>query len=98
LEQIGGPMLGACEGATYTESTFTMKPSESLFLYTDGITEAESAEREFFTTERLETALEKRLNLTPLELVDSMIEAIRAFSAGAQQSDDITAMALRYRP
>ncbi|HOC31205.1 MAG TPA: SpoIIE family protein phosphatase [Armatimonadota bacterium] len=98
LEQIGGPMLGAWEGATYTEATFTMKPSESLFLYTDGITEAESAEREFFTTERLETALEKRLNLTPMELVNSMIEAVNAFSAGAQQSDDITAMALRYRP
>lgn len=96
LEVTGGLILGALEDFDYKSNKTKLNKGDSLFLYTDGVTEAMNPKDEEFAEERLKTSLGK-LNSTPLEnMIDSIIKEVYAFSADAPQADDITAMALRY--
>jgi sigma-B regulation protein RsbU (phosphoserine phosphatase) len=66
-----------------------------LFLYTDGITEAENAEGEFYGKERLKAFLDANAGMPLREMIDKFRDDIAVFAGGAEQSDDITMMALR---
>jgi serine phosphatase RsbU (regulator of sigma subunit) len=80
-----------------TEET-TLAAGDSLFLFSDGITEAFSATGEEFGTERLEAALERARDLSTAELVRQLLDQVGLFATGAVQSDDITCLALTFRP
>ncbi len=96
LPRAGGIVLGVMEGARYGSGRFTMSPGDSLFLYTDGITEAMDSHRTMYAEGRLETCLQI-LNGHPLsDMVHGVIRDVEAFAADQAQHDDITAMALRY--
>ena len=71
---------------------------DTLFLFSDGITEAFDTESEEFGTARLEAALEAGRGGGAAELVSGVLGATAAFTAGADQSDDITCLALVFRP
>ena len=75
-----------------------LRPGDTLFLFTDGITECFDGEGEEFGDARLEAALEAGRGRAAAGLVAGVLEATAAFAAGAEQSDDITCLALRYRP
>ena len=91
-------MLGVLENATYTNGVAHLEPGAGLTLYTDGVTEAENAGREFFTETRLRNVLEG-LNGRPTgQLVDDVLSQIQIFTEGLEQGDDITLLALRFRP
>jgi sigma-B regulation protein RsbU (phosphoserine phosphatase) len=81
----------------HTEET-VLAPGDSLFLFSDGITEAFSAGGEEFGTDRLEAALELARDKKTSELVQQLLEKVGTFASGAVQSDDITCLALTYRP
>jgi sigma-B regulation protein RsbU (phosphoserine phosphatase) len=68
----------------------------SLFLYTDGITEAANAAQEFFGEERLESALRSYARSGPEDLVVSVLKEVRAFAGAAAPSDDIAMLACRW--
>ena len=71
----------------------------TIFLYTDGLTEAENSNHDQFTEERiLKVAEESLANHThkPFMLVDNMTKAVREFVNGAEQSDDLTLLAIQY--
>ena len=73
-----------------------LKPGDSLFLFTDGVTEAFNTSDEAYGDDRLEQFLQARLNSPIDEVVkDSMLE-INTFSAGMAQSDDITYLAITF--
>jgi sigma-B regulation protein RsbU (phosphoserine phosphatase) len=74
-----------------------LRPGDALFLYSDGITEAFDPAGEEFGTARLEATLEAARGKGAAELVADVLAATAIFAAGAEQSDDITAMALVYR-
>jgi sigma-B regulation protein RsbU (phosphoserine phosphatase) len=74
-----------------------LRPGDALFLYSDGITEAFNPAEEEFGTARLEAALEAARGKSAAQLVEDVLAAATAFAAGAEQSDDITALALIYR-
>ena len=57
LDKAHGVAAGLFEGETYEDATVMIKPGDSLFLYTDGVNEAKSAENVFYSTERLEEKL-----------------------------------------
>jgi len=75
-----------------------LRPGDALFLFSDGITEAFNPEGEEFGTARLETALEAARGRGAAALVKGILTATTEFAAGAEQSDDITLLALVYRP
>ena len=75
-----------------------LQPGDSLFLFSDGITEAFDAGDNEFGTARLEAALEAGRGRSAAELVGGVLGATAAFAGDADQSDDITCLALVFRP
>ncbi len=72
-------------------------PGDTLFLYTDGVTEAADAGREQFEDERLHDCLRAANGAGPEAVIRQVLEAVSTFAAGAPQADDITMLALRYQ-
>jgi len=72
------------------------KPGDILFLYTDGVTEAENSGREAFSEERFRAAI-ATLQVDDLaQIVDGVRADIARHAQGQPQSDDITLLALRF--
>lgn len=96
LADIGGMLIGAMKDAEYESSVIMLKPGESLFFYTDGITEAFNKDSEEFTEARLEKIIEDKSSIIMDELVNHVFENVQSFTSGVEQSDDITCLALKY--
>jgi phosphoserine phosphatase RsbU/P len=93
----GGPIVGLFEGATYEEETVSLTAGDWLIVYSDGVSEALSAEGEEYGESRILSCVRKNLEMEPQALLDSLFADVRDFARGAAQSDDITAMVLRFR-
>jgi serine phosphatase RsbU (regulator of sigma subunit) len=97
----GGPVVGLLNGLTYTQGTADLQSGDRIIVFSDGVSEAMSATGEEFGDDRLlsviETARKGNADIDAPRLVDELIAGVRAFTAGAPQSDDITAMIVRYR-
>ncbi|MBQ7515664.1 MAG: SpoIIE family protein phosphatase [Schwartzia sp.] len=91
-------MVGVIEEAQYEEKRLTLRPGDTLYFYTDGVTEAMDAEKRLYTEERLRETL-NRVG-TPAAGVKDILAAVRAdvdsHAAGAEQSDDITMLGIRF--
>lgn len=96
VENIGGLIVGAMKGVEYDSNIIVLKPGDSLFFYTDGVTEAFNSKEEEFMEKRLENSLLNKNNLTAKDLVEKVIEDVKSFTSGTEQSDDITCLALKY--
>ncbi len=103
LKAKAGFVLAGDEDTFYSQNEITIEPGDELFLYTDGVTEAVNKENELFGETRLiETAnrretgiLGKRSSLQ--KFAESVKYEIDLFTGGAEQADDITMLALRYK-
>jgi sigma-B regulation protein RsbU (phosphoserine phosphatase) len=82
----------------YRTGETLLAPGDALFLFSDGITEAFNPAGEEFGTERLQAALETARGEHAAEFVRRVLKATVEFAAGAEQSDDITALALVFAP
>jgi hypothetical protein len=71
-----------------------LSPGDQLLLYTDGVTEAFNVKDEQYGGQRLEEFLMKHTDLHPHEITDALKGDIQAWADGAEQSDDITILAL----
>lgn len=91
-----GPALGLLEAAAYRTGMLRLEPEETLYLYSDGITEAQNSEMELFSEARLESVLKSCVGCQSRELVACVNAAVSAFAADAPQADDITALAMRW--
>jgi sigma-B regulation protein RsbU (phosphoserine phosphatase) len=74
-----------------------LSPGDTFVLFSDGVSEAMNAADDFFGEERLLAHLAALPAPAPTDIVRSTLEAVRAFAAGAPQSDDISILAARYR-
>ena len=99
-----GFVLAGMEGIRYKEQTVQMQKGDLLYLYTDGVTEAMNHDAELYGEERLQTILSFGTE-EPEPSSDHGITAsvcrlvsgdLAAFTAGAEQSDDITMLCIRY--
>lgn len=88
-----GPLLGGWAGSHWWDSTLHLAPEETLFMYTDGVTDARG-ERGRFGLDRLERLLSQAAGGSPHELLAALEAALDAFQI-AGQSDDTGAVALR---
>jgi sigma-B regulation protein RsbU (phosphoserine phosphatase) len=92
----GGLVLGVMGDAGYQEGTVILAPGDTLFLYTDGITEAKNALDEEFGVERLTPLLLDMRRLSPDDLLNVIFEEANRFSAGGLlQQDDSTMLVLK---
>ena len=94
LKTTPGLVLGCLEGKTYVEGEITLESGDTVFLYTDGVTEAMNESRDLFSEDRLLDALKKIRDSRPLELLPAIKTEIDCFAEGAGQADDITMLAL----
>jgi sigma-B regulation protein RsbU (phosphoserine phosphatase) len=90
-----GRPLGARGDSLYRTGRLSLMPGATLYLFTDGITEAANGEHKFFGEARLEAVLRGAASGSARELITAVTEAVRSHVSGAPQSDDITAMAIR---
>jgi sigma-B regulation protein RsbU (phosphoserine phosphatase) len=94
--ETGGPIVGLFEAAAFEEETITLTAGDWLIVFSDGVSEALSADGEEYGESRIVAAAEKYVDLTPPEFLQAIFSDVRAFTKGAAQSDDITALVLRY--
>jgi sigma-B regulation protein RsbU (phosphoserine phosphatase) len=97
LKEKPGFVLAGMEDMCYKQYEVTLKPSDELFLYTDGITEAINQKDELFTDPRLLETANRYLDLPLKEFTVFIKREIDKFADGAEQADDITMLALRYK-
>jgi len=94
LTRTGIP-LGIFEDARWTYSTTQFQPGDLLVLYTDGVTEAENDQGEFFEDPRLLEAV-KRIQHPSAQIIHDTIRAtVQQFTGTAPQGDDITLMVVQ---
>lgn len=89
-------VLAALEDKQYHEKEVVLKPGDTLFLYTDGVTEANNLSGELYGDDRLMEHCKTYTRLSPREIVGNITHSVTTFAMGAVQSDDITLMAIRY--
>jgi serine phosphatase RsbU (regulator of sigma subunit) len=93
-----GLVLGVDPGEVYHESTVNLHPDDVVLLYTDGAVEAMNFEGQPFGRPRLLEALRTYGHLPPEQTLRNIRWDIRRFVGLADQSDDLTLVALRVRP
>ena len=89
------PMAGAIDGITYHEGTLKLEKGDALVMFTDGVTEAMSTANEEFGEQRLEDTLEDVAMHNCQQMVEAIKADVAAFAGEAEQSDDITVLALK---
>ena len=93
--------LGVMDNMVYTIQETVLQSGESLFLYTDGLTEAKNESHEQFGLKRIEKGLQdciKNESIASESLIRTLTNRVNAFVDGAEQSDDLTLLAIQYTP
>ena len=95
LDKEGGLALGAIEEASFDAGRFQLSPGDKLVLFTDGVTEAESADEEMYTAARIKQALENSAEKASARLIaEGLAESVHNFVGAVPQSDDIAILAI----
>ena len=90
------PAVGTMEGIRFREHSFKLDPGDSLFVYTDGVTEATNSSDQLFGTDRMLSALNRQPDAQPRVILKNVMDGITDFVADAIQFDDITMLCMKY--
>ena len=90
--------IGVFDDTKYTLQELSIEPDSIIFLYTDGLTEAKNAERKQFGLGRVEAVLSTCADNGPKEILEKITQSVDGFVKHAEQSDDLTLLAIRYTP
>ena len=90
--------LGVMADMRYSVQESQLEPGSTLFLYTDGLTEAMNEDHALFGLERVHSSLEGKDSLAPRALIEQVIADVHGFVGEAEQSDDLTMLAFHYTP
>lgn len=88
-------MLGMREGVRYRDNQIAFTKGDILYLYTDGVTEANNMQSELYGEERLLNCIQENYEKPPKELIQTIRADIDAFAGEAEQFDDITMVVLK---
>ena len=97
LPLTDGTALGIMEGLSHKERTVNLEAGDTLFLYTDGITEAADNDYRLYGEQRLRSALENIQGRSLSAVLKDVRDDVATFVSGAEQSDDLTALCVRYK-
>ena len=90
-------VLAGIEGTCYQKKVLMLEPGCRMYLYTDGVTEACDVDDSMYGEGRLEMQLNTQDGDDPRALCESVLDSVREFSRGAEQSDDVTMLAVDLR-
>lgn len=96
LKQSGMPLGIAPQDAEYEELEVELQPGEMILFYTDGVTEAMTADHVMFSRKRLVAALAAHRG-TAVQFVSSLMEQLDTFQDDVQQRDDVCIVAIQRR-
>ena len=93
-------LMGLLDFASYTENEIRLKPGDALYVYTDGVTEAEDRSGDYYGEVRLQEVLSREPEGDDQEycrgICRDVLTDVLDFTEGAEQSDDITMLCIRY--
>jgi sigma-B regulation protein RsbU (phosphoserine phosphatase) len=96
MELKKGIPLGMLEDSKYKVGELQLRPGDKMYLYTDGVNEAMNTEEEQLGNERFLARANELRHLNPDQFDEAIRQTIVSFANGAEQSDDITTMAISY--
>ena len=96
LKDKHGFVLGGMPESEYTGYEIMMEPGACIFVYTDGLPEAESDGHGFFGMDRILDTLNKDSGRTPEDIINDMSKTVKALTEGVPQFDDLTMMCVKY--
>ena len=96
LKAVRGVVVGAMPGIKYKQFEFTLEKGDKMFLYTDGIPEATTADEKMFTIDGMLGALNKLKGSSAKEIIEKLFGYVDEFVGGAPQFDDMTALCINY--
>mgnify|MGYP002701650460 FL=1 len=91
-----GFVLAGMSDTAYEQRKIRLVPGNTIFLYTDGVSETNNENGILYGEERLRSLLNERKSSMPAELTESVWESIQTFQGNAEEFDDVTMLALQY--
>lgn len=85
------------QGMKFETQETVIRPGTTIFLYTDGLTEAENASKELFGEERMLSQASEMAHMPAQQQIDRMLDAVHRHVDGAEQSDDLTMTSIIYK-
>lgn len=98
LEVKANLPVGVFNDVGYTVQDALLLPGTTIFLYTDGLTEAMRSDNKMFGMKRVMEALASCSQFHPQQLLEAISQQVHLFVGNAEQSDDLTMLAIRYTP
>ncbi|MDO4497173.1 MAG: SpoIIE family protein phosphatase [Bacteroidales bacterium] len=95
LPSAGNLVLGAFEGVPYMAGKTALQQGDALYMFTDGVTEAENADHAQFGEAKLEERLKEMCGKTSQEIIEKINQCVKDFAGDAPQSDDITQLVIK---
>ncbi len=93
-----GLPIGMLEGAQYALERMSIAAGDKVVLYSDGLTEAQDPEDQFFGVGRLRKTLEANAQRSCIEMHRELLNAVEAYAEGTVLTDDVTVVVLEYAP
>ena len=97
MEMAANMLLGVEIDAEFSSQTLQLGPGDTLFLYTDGLTEAENIEKTLFGEQNALKIADGFGEMSAQAQIDAMHQAVRRFVGPAEQSDDLTMLVIRFK-
>ena len=94
LPLTGGVAMGVMEGLEYNQDSFQVAPGDTVFFYSDGVSEAMNQNGEEFGVSRMSDVLASSSSQNPEDVNNAMFTGVRSFAGDTPQSDDITCLTL----
>ncbi|MBR5721201.1 MAG: PP2C family protein-serine/threonine phosphatase, partial [Clostridia bacterium] len=92
-----GFVLAGMEGMKYKQNSVQLEEGDTVYLYTDGITEAEDAKHNLFGEERLLNCFENKSESSSAQILEDVKNSIDGFINGNSQFDDMTMLCFRFK-
>ncbi len=94
----GGLIVGPFDEATYEQEVVTLSPGDTVITFSDGVSEASNMQGTAFGIDRIVECVDAvPSDMEPRQLVQEVLAAVRKFTVGVPQNDDITVLIARYR-
>ena len=97
LDVVPNVPIGVIADYPFALQQTTLVPGTTLLLYTDGLTEAENEQHALFDEHRVFESIGQLDNASPQQLIEHITESVHQFVGAAEQSDDLSMMAIRYQ-
>lgn len=89
--------IGIFEDYDYKQESICIDRGTTIFLYTDGVTEAENEINQLYGEKRLKEVLEKNKNQSPYDLINAVLISLAYYKNGLEANDDLTMLAINYK-